>query len=124
MSLNTKNAAAIAVAYTQLRVDGDKAIFIGPLHTDITKDQLSVQSVAPKRIVDSYGNRRSTVNYLTGVTVATPDGKTAAKDLKVELNVSIPVGASDSVIAEAFARVLSLTVADLKSIAVTGKIQF
>lgn len=124
MSLNTKNAAATAVSYNQLRVDGDKATFIGPVHTDIIKDQLTVQSIAPKRAVDSYGNRRSTVNYLSGITVATPDGKTAAKDLKVELNVSTPVGATDAQVGEALTRILSLTVADLKSIVVTGKIQF
>lgn len=123
MALSTKDKAAAVVTYNALRSEGDRTTYIGASHSDIVKDQLVVSSIAPKRTAASFGNRRSTVNLLRGVSVTTPGGATESKDLKVELNVSIPVGVSDDAVSEALARVLSLDVPTLKSIVVTGKTQ-
>lgn len=124
MSISTKNNAAAVVNYNQLRVDGDKGTYIGAAHSDITKDLLSFQSSTPKRTADSYGNRRSTVNLLRGVSVANPSGVSVAKDFKIEMNFSVPVGLSDADWNEAIARIQGLSAADLKALAITGKIQF
>lgn len=123
MPVTTKDSAAVVVLYNALRSEGDRTTYIGSGHSDIVKDQMVVSSIAPKRTATSFGNRRSTVNLLRGVSVATPAGAAESKDLKVELNVSIPVGVSDNAVSEALARVLSLDLATLKAIVVTGKTQ-
>nr|UJQ85384.1 MAG: hypothetical protein 2 [Leviviridae sp.] len=105
MSIVLKDTAGGNVTYNIYRKESDRATYVGPAHTDLIKDQLVVTSVSPKQTVGSYGNRRSSVNLLTSVSVATPSGETATRDLKVEVIVSLPAGITFAVLDQALSRI-------------------
>lgn len=105
MSIVTQNAAGTNVTYAIYRKEANRSVYIGANHTDILKDQLVVTSVPPKQSSGSYGNRRSTINYLVSVSTANPDGTTSAKDMKVEIEVSLPAGVTFATLKEALRRV-------------------
>nr|UJQ85126.1 MAG: hypothetical protein 2 [Leviviridae sp.] len=110
MSLTLKDNADANVTYTQVRSsatsNGVKTTYSGPAHTDIAKDSLVVTTQDPKRTSDSYGNRRTSIAYYKTIDVDAPNGVTGVmKDLKVEVSVSLPVGATASELNEAAARV-------------------
>nr|UJQ85565.1 MAG: hypothetical protein 2 [Leviviridae sp.] len=105
MTIVLKDSAAANVTYTIYRKESDRAVYIGPAHTDLSKDQLVVTSVSPKQTSDSYGNRRSSVNLLTTVSVTAPDGTTVKKDLKVEVTVSMPAGVSFATLDQSLSRI-------------------
>jgi hypothetical protein len=123
MSLTLKNVAAASLTYSPLRTEGNRTTYIGSAHTDIVKDQVIVTSTPPKRSANSYGNRRASINLVRTITVDTPDGGTASKDLKVELVASLPAGLTNSEAEEAFASAVSLAFADFADIAIAGKTQ-
>nr|UJQ84885.1 MAG: hypothetical protein 2 [Leviviridae sp.] len=83
-----------AAVYSLYRHGGNRAEYIGAAHSDSDKDMLIVNSVAPKQTAASYGNRRTSVNLVDTITVATPGGESIQKDMKLELVGSIPVGAT------------------------------
>jgi hypothetical protein len=105
MSIVTKNAAGTNVTYNVYRKETNRAVYIGPSHSDILKDSLVISSVPPKSGSSAYGNRRSSANYLVTITTGNPDGSNSAKDMKVEVSVSLPAGASFATLKEALARV-------------------
>lgn len=105
MSIVTQNAAGTNVTYSIYRKEANRSVYIGVNHTDIVKDQLIVNSVPPKQSSGAYGNRRSTVNHLVTVTTANPDGTSSAKDMKVEIEVSLPAGVTFATLKEALRRV-------------------
>jgi len=105
MSIVLKDASAANVTYNIYRKEADRAIYIGPAHTDLSKDQVIVTSVSPKQTAASYGNRRSSINLLTSVSVAAPGGETVTRDMKVEVIVSLPAGVTFSVLDEALSRI-------------------
>nr|UJQ85967.1 MAG: hypothetical protein 2 [Leviviridae sp.] len=110
MTIALKDNAGATVNYTFARdiqsANGLKRTFFGPSHSDATKDMLALTISDPKRVSDSFGNRRTTIAYYATVDVDTPDGQTGVKkDLKVEINVSLPVGATSSELLEACARI-------------------
>lgn len=110
MSITLKNNADANVVYNQVRsvaqASGVKTTYNGPTHTDVSKDNLAITLQDPKRASDSYGNRRSTISYYKTIDVEVPGGvTTVAKDLKIEINVSLPVGATTSELFEAGARI-------------------
>lgn len=112
MSISTQDEAGAAVSYSMFRSEGNRAVYIGPAHSDLSKDQIILQSVSPKQSGGTYGNRRSSLNYNVTVTTANPDGTSSAKDAKVEIVVSLPAGISDAAVKEAFARVGTIALND------------
>jgi hypothetical protein len=125
MSITLKDDAASDVVYVALHTIGNSTTYIGPTHSDIVNDKLIISSTPPKRSATTYNNRRSKLNYVASVEVATPDGGVEQKDMKMEINVSIPVGTSEASIAEALARIADIaTQATLiNDITVVGKTQ-
>nr|UJQ85748.1 MAG: hypothetical protein 2 [Leviviridae sp.] len=105
MSIVTKNAAGTNVTYNVYRKETNRANYIGPTHSDILKDTLVITSVPPKSNGTTYGNRRSSANYLVTITTSNPDGTSSAKDMKVEVAVSLPAGATFATLKEALARI-------------------
>lgn len=86
--------------YSQYRVSGDKAEFLGPAASDLHTDQINVKSTAPKRGNGQYGNRRSSVALVRGTNVTALDGGSVVLDRKLGVESSIPVGTSDADIIE------------------------
>lgn len=123
MSIQVEDKAATAVLYQPLRTEGYRTAYIGAAHSDISKDQLTVSSIPPKRTAGSYGNRRASINLVRTVLVATPLGGIEAKDMKFELSTSVPVGVDVNAINDMFARLTSVSEADMNSIAVVGQTQ-
>ena len=105
MPIVLKNTAAANVTYSIFRKSDNRAEYIGPAHTDLAKDLLVVTSTSPKQSATSYGNRRSSVNYLVSVSSPNPGGTTQVRDLKVEVSVSLPAGVTFAVLDEALSRV-------------------
>lgn len=122
--ITLKDVAIADVTYNPFRTEGNQTVYIGPEHSDIYKDQLVLSSTAPKRVANSFGNRRSVIKLLRAVVVATPDGGTEVKDAKMEINVSIPVGISDEAFSELQARLFSLQDSVFDAVAETGQTQF
>nr|UJQ84903.1 MAG: hypothetical protein 2 [Leviviridae sp.] len=125
MSIATVDAAASAVTYNLFRSEGNRASYIGPSHSDLVKQQIIVTSVSPKQVSDSYGNRRSTLNCVQTVTVANPAGDNVKRDMKLEMNASIPVGATFAEFQELMAHIADIAANDtiMESIFLTGKIE-
>ena len=123
MPLTLKDKAAAAAVYNPLKTVNDTTTYIGAAHSDLSKDQVTVSSVSPKRTAKSFGNRRSSVNVVRTTTIGTPDNLTERKDAKIEIVSSIPVGMSVAEQEELYARALALTLQTWKDIAVVGKTQ-
>lgn len=124
--ITLKDAANADVTYQQLSAEGFRTTYIGANHSDMSKDQVILNSVSPKRSGVTFGNRRASINLVTSVTVPTPGGETEVKDMKFELVTSVPVGVSASAVDEAMARI-SAAVANatlVEGVAVIGKTQF
>lgn len=126
MSITTQNEAAANVVYTMFRSEGNRAVYVGPAHSDLNRDQMILNSVSPKQTKDAYGNRRSSLNYNMTVTTTNPDGTSSAKDAKVEIVVSLPAGVSDTSVKEMFARVGNIAINDTLVLALfkQGQIEF
>ena len=123
MPLTLKDKAAAAVTYNALKTVNDTTTYIGVAHSDLSKDQVAVTSVPPKRTAKSFGNRRSSVNVVRTTAVSTPDNLTERKDAKIEIVSSIPVGMSVAEQEELYSRALALSMQAWKDIAVVGKTQ-
>ncbi len=125
MSISTVDAAAAAVVYNLYRTENNRASYIGPSHSDLEKQQILVTSGSPKQTSDSYGNRRSTLNCVQTVTVANPAGDNVRKDMKLEINASVPVGATFAEFQELMAHVENIAGNDtlMQDIFLTGKIE-
>lgn len=123
MSITTKAPDDSNVVYNAIRTEGPRTSYIGANHSDITKDMLVVTSNNPKRVGDSYGNRRTSFNLVRSSAVGTPSGSEEVKDAKVELLISVPVGTSDALLDEMLTAVKSLTLANIKAAAVVGQTQ-
>lgn len=123
MPLALKDKAAVAVTYNALKTVNDTTTYIGAGHSDLSKDQVTVSSVPPKRTAKSFGNRRSSVNIVRTTAVGTPDNLTERKDAKIEIVSSIPVGMSVAEQEELYARAFALAMQTWKDIAVVGKTQ-
>lgn len=99
MSINLTNKDAQPVAYTRYRIEGIAAEYISAANSDIDKDKLTLTSRVTGASSNSYGNRRSTMKLVDTVAVAMPNSvATVAKDAKVEISVSLPVGVSPDVL--------------------------
>lgn len=98
MSLTLKNQAGTNVTYSVLRDSSSGTqltkSYFGPSNTDILKDQVVVKSTDPKRTADSYGVRRSSVAYYLSKAISDPNAASATKDMKIEVSVSVPIGAA------------------------------
>lgn len=105
MTIVTKNAADADVTYNAYRKTDDTVQYIGAAHSDLSKDMIIVKSASPKQVSGSYGNRRSSANYLISVSTANPDGTTSTKDMKVAVEVSLPAGVTFANLKEALRRV-------------------
>jgi hypothetical protein len=93
MSLITKSSSGADLVYTPYRKEGNKAVFIGDLHTDLREDSVTLSSNSPKETSNSYGARRSTLKVL--LDFPTPQPGTDAllnRTAKVEISVSLPAG--------------------------------
>jgi hypothetical protein len=127
MSLTTKNAAGSPVEYSLFRVEGNRATYIGDAHSDLIKDQIILTSASPKQSRDTYGNRRTSLNVVRTIKVATPlVDTTVARDMKLEPLASVPVGATFEEFQELSARAVGLLEDPifLKSLYLTGQIDF
>lgn len=107
MPITLKNAAKADVVYSQYRVNGTRAIYIGAEHDDLKKDQLVVSTTDPKVTAQARGNRKGSLNLVR--TVETPgvsaDVTAVLKDAKVEIVTSFPSGMSDAARNEFAARI-------------------
>lgn len=124
MSITLKDVALADKVYSTYRNSGDRTEYIGPNHSDLTKDWASLSSTAPKKNSATYGNRRSTFKVIRSSVVATPTGGTETKDAKIDISVSIPVGMSDSDRNELQARAFSLADAVFDGLVNNGQTQF
>lgn len=86
------NKLAVPLSFTQFRVQGDKAVFIGPTHTDSKTETLTIQAIAPKRGNGQLGNRRGDLILVTGTSVLDVEGQTVVRNRKLAVSGSIPVG--------------------------------
>jgi hypothetical protein len=97
MSLTLKDNADANVTYTLLRDSSSGTNldrrYYGASHTDISKDLLVLKSTDPKRVTGSYGVRRSSASYYKTYAITNPNQIAESKDLKVEINISVPIGA-------------------------------
>lgn len=120
-----KNAATLAVAYSLYRVVGDRAVYVGPLASDIVNDSLIIKSIAPKRNGTNLGNRRSELNLVTSTTVKDTIGNDVVRDRKLALVSSVPVGTSEADVLEDITRFIELLKQPniVNSILLTGKIE-
>nr|UJQ85033.1 MAG: hypothetical protein 2 [Leviviridae sp.] len=108
MALNLKNAADAAVVYTRYRFEGNKAVYIGPAHSDLIKDQISLGSTSPKQTKETYGTRRSTINVIRSIEVGAPNvADNVVRDMKLEALASVPNGATFSEFSEHVARLVA-----------------
>lgn len=83
--------------YTTYRHGGNKAEYLGMRHTDVLKDVLVLQSAQPRVTPTSYGNRRSSLNFIQTVAVDVPHTSDKdSRDAKIEIKSSFPVGLSDA----------------------------
>lgn len=123
MPLALKDKAAAAVLYNALKTVNDTTTYVGAAHSDLSKDQVTVTSVSPKRTAKSFGNRRSSVNVVRTTVIGTPDNLTERKDAKIEIVSSIPVGMPVAEQEELFARAFAVTLQTWKDVAVVGKTQ-
>lgn len=95
----TQKDASI-VDYVQLRVSGDQSEFIGPDHSDLVTQSLSLKSVAPKRGNNQYGNRRSQAVLVDGTTVTDLCGDSVVRNRKLAVESSLPVGTTFETLAK------------------------
>nr|APG77126.1 hypothetical protein [Beihai levi-like virus 33] len=126
MAIMTKDGLNQDVVYEPYRIEGNRAEYIGPKHSDVDKEMMVITSAAPKRTASSYGNRRSQVNVIHTVEVETPEnaGK-VQRDAKIEALASVPVGMTFEEfkdLGHALANVL-MNETYLEEIFVAGKIQ-
>nr|UJQ85695.1 MAG: hypothetical protein 2 [Leviviridae sp.] len=112
MTIVLKDASDANVTYNIYRKESDRAEYIGPVHTDLSKDLLVVSSASPKQTSGSFGNRRSSANYLKTVTVADPAGVNVSRDLKVEIIVSMPAGVPFATLKESLRRIATAASTD------------
>lgn len=126
MPITLKNAAKADVVYSQYRVNGTRAIYIGAEHDDLKKDQVVVSTTDPKVTAQARGNRKGSLNLVR--TVETPgvsaDVTSVLKDAKVEIVTSFPSGMSDAARDE-FAARIAAAMSDpelVKRLFVIGKI--
>lgn len=124
MSITLKDVALADKVYQPFRTNGDRSEYIGPNHSDVTKDWASLMSTAPKKTAATFGNRRSTFKVVRTVTVSTPDGGTEQKDARIEISVSLPVGTSTSDLDELQNRGFSIPDAVFDSLVASGQTQF
>lgn len=111
--------------YQIFRHGGNKAEYIGPVHTDANKDILVLQSAQPKVTSTSYGVRRSSLNLIQSTQVAVPHvGTNETRDLKIEIKTSLPVGVDDSSFDALYDRFLEIASdkAVFKEIITSGRI--
>lgn len=127
MSISLKDASNAAVVYSIYRVRDNRAEFIGPAHSDLSKDMVILTSQAPKVTATSYGNRRSNLNVVSTTKVTTPvSSDQVQRDMKLDASASIPNGATLAQFKELTAR-LSAALADdnlVESFFLTGKIEY
>ena len=124
--LNTKNLAGTAVTYSRYRSAGNRTEYVGPANSDLTKDQIILQSTAPKTQGENRGNRRSSVNVVSGVSVLNTKGVSVVRDAKLELLASVPAGMTEGDFKELCARQAAL-LADptfVKNLFLTGLIDY
>lgn len=126
MPLSLKDSVNASQSFELHRVEGTRAVYRGPQDTDMKTDQLILVANAPKKTAASFGNRRCTVKYIRTSATALPDTTKQDKDMKAELSVSLPVGATPADVAELVAYIRSAIALDevMIELAQTGKIQF
>lgn len=127
MSLNLKDVSNAAVDYSIFRVRDNRAEFIGPAHNDLVKDMVILTSQSPKGTAANYGNRRSTANVVQTIKVDTPvTTDKVRRDMKLETNASVPVGATLAEFKELVARQAALLASDtyVEQLFMIGKIEY
>jgi len=124
--ITTQTTLAADVNFTQFRVNGDSAIFLGPVATDITRDQLSLRSLAPKAGNGFLGNRRSQLGLVRSTDVTDLLGNTVVRDRKTSVEFSMPVGVTEAqLIEDAYEMGKLLQDATfVKSLALIGQIEY
>jgi hypothetical protein len=98
--ITTTNTLAASVNFTQYRVVGDRAIYLGPVASDVVNDKLTVKSLSPKSGNGFLGNRRSDLALVRSTSVLNAVGDTVVRDRKIGVDFSIPVGTLDADLVE------------------------
>lgn len=103
MSIKTKNVAAAVVDYTFYKAIGQRVTFIGPNHSDSSKDVCLVLQRDPVPQKGEQGYRRTDVEFQA--TTSITEGTAVVKKLgRVAISSSLPVGMPEAEINELFAR--------------------
>lgn len=87
----SKNFAGTAVDFLLLDRVGRKATFTGPNHTDLSKDMLILEQIAPTRKRSFAGSRRFRLTHIQSHNV-TENGVVVVRDSSVTTEASFPVG--------------------------------
>lgn len=90
--ITTTNIALANVVFSKYRMEGDRAVYAGPAHTDLETDELIVKSTAPKRGNGFYGNRKSSLNLVRSTAVLDLSGATIDRARSLNVSASLPVG--------------------------------
>lgn len=103
MSITTKNKANADVVYSLYRTSGNRSTFIGPNHTDSSKDQCVFNQTDPVTSKNESGYRRTSCEFLSTVPITETSG-VVKKIGRVSVSSSLPVGMPEGEIDELFAR--------------------
>lgn len=125
--LTLKNAAGTAVEYHFVAHQaGMSTSYIGPDHSDLLADSITLTTAAPARKGNDYGNRRSRANLQRAVTVTSPSSIEVVKNAKLELLASVPVGMTQAQFTELCARQAELlsNVDYVKFLFIQGRTEF
>lgn len=91
--MKTVNKSGAEKLYSLFRIDdnGDRATYVGPEHTDLSRDQAVVTQKAPVASKDYPGARKSSLKLIrTGI--STEAGKPVKRDMRVEISTSHTAG--------------------------------
>lgn len=124
--ITTQSSTSVPVVFKQFRVMNDTSTYIGVNASDVNRDSLTLRSNAPKAGNGFLGNRRSTISRVNTTPVSDLLGNTVARDRKISIDFSLPVGTTKEQLVEDAAELRGLLDdADfLESLCLVGAIEY
>lgn len=80
------------VVFTRFEEYQNRAVYIGPGHSLLSRNTLSLYRTLPKASGNFRGTAKSAVKFSKDITVAAVDGTTVVAPLIIEVSISAPVG--------------------------------
>lgn len=104
--------------YTLYQQSALRAVYIGPLHTDLKKDMIIVTTQEPSRNTSNNGARRGSMTFIkTHVVPVNGDPAcTVLQDSSIKVMTSLPVGSDLSVLAGGMSAVAAVAASDIVTI--------